>query len=146
MRYSSAGRVITVLGTGNPLTNGSLARQGNAALALNLLGTRSRVVWLVPGLGLAGAAGGQKSLTQLIPLPAYLVVIQLCIAVVLAALWRAPQTRAAGGRAAAGRGAGLGDRRRSCPALPVAPRQGPVRGRAAGRDAGPGPARAGAGS
>ena len=86
VRYSSAGRVITVLGTGNPLTNGSLARQGNAALALNLLGTRSRVIWLVPGLRLAG---GQKSLTQLIPLPAYLVVIQLCIAVVLAALWRA---------------------------------------------------------
>jgi hypothetical protein len=90
VRYSSAGRVITVLGTGNPLTNGSLAREGNAALALNLLGARSRVVWLVPGLGLARApASGQKSLTQLIPLPAYLVVIQLCIAVVLAALWRA---------------------------------------------------------
>ena len=88
VRYRSAGRVITVLGTGNPLTNGSLARAGNAALALNLL-RAPRVVWLVPGLGPPGASGGQKTLTQLIPLPVYLVVIQLCLAVVLAALWRA---------------------------------------------------------
>jgi Domain of unknown function (DUF4350) len=91
VRYTAAGRVITVLGTGNPLTNGSLAHLGNAALALNLLGTRSRVVWLVPRFGLPGAApaGGQKSLGELIPRPVYLVVIQLCLAVILAALWRA---------------------------------------------------------
>ena len=88
VRYRSAGRLITVLGTGNPLTNGRLARAGNAALALNLL-RAPRVVWLVPGFGPPGAAGGQKTLTQLIPLPVYLVVFQLCLAVVLAALWRA---------------------------------------------------------
>lgn len=89
VRYRSAGWVITVLGTGNPLTNGSLARAGNAALALNLL-RAPRVVWLVPGLGPPGAsAGGQKTLSQLIPPPVYLVAIQLCLAVVLAALWRA---------------------------------------------------------
>ena len=91
VRYTAAGRVITVLGTGTPLTNGSLARLGNAALALNLLGARSRVIWLIPGLGLAGGApvGGQKSLNQLLPLPVYLVAIQLSLAAVLAALWRA---------------------------------------------------------
>ena len=56
-----AGRTITVLGTGDPLTNASLARQGNAALALNLLGARSRVVWLVPGpVWPAPAAGGRS--------------------------------------------------------------------------------------
>jgi len=91
VRYTAAGRVITVLGTGNPLTNGSLARLGNAALALNLLGARPRVVWLVPGPGLPGGApaGGRKSLNQLLPLPVYLVAIQLGLAAVLAALWRA---------------------------------------------------------
>jgi hypothetical protein len=96
VRYTAAGRVITVLGSGNALTNGSLAHLGNAALALNLLGTHTRIVWLVPGPGLPGGlpgsgapANGQRSLSSLIPLPAYLVTIQLGIAVLLAALWRA---------------------------------------------------------
>jgi hypothetical protein len=91
VRYTADGRVITVLGTGNALTNGSLARLGNAALALNLLGTHARIVWLVPGPGLAAAGppgGGQQSLLSLIPLPAYLVTAQLGIAALLAALWR----------------------------------------------------------
>jgi hypothetical protein len=96
VRYTAAGRLITVLGSGNALTNGSLADLGNAALAVNLLGTHSRIVWLVPGPGLPGRvpgggapANGQRSLLRLIPLPAYLVTIQLGIAVLLAALWRA---------------------------------------------------------
>jgi hypothetical protein len=96
VRYTAAGRVITVLGSGNALTNGSLAHLGNAALALNLLGAHARIVWLVPGPGLpAGLPGGgapangQQSLLRLIPLPAYLVTIQLGIAVLLAAVWRA---------------------------------------------------------
>ncbi|HEY7146683.1 MAG TPA: DUF4350 domain-containing protein [Streptosporangiaceae bacterium] len=87
--YSDRSRTITVLGTGVPLTNASLAGQGNAALALNLLGTGPGVVWLLPGPGLAAALPGQpRSLTSLIPWPAYLIVIQLAIAAVLTALWR----------------------------------------------------------
>jgi len=92
VQYSSGGRLITLFGTGEPLTNESLGQLGNAALALNLIGTSPRVVWLVPApaiLAGAGSAGGQKSLTSLLPLGADLVTIQLCIAVVLAALWRA---------------------------------------------------------
>ena len=96
VRYTAAGRVITVLGSGNALTNGSLAHLGNAALALNLLGAHTRIVWLVPGPGLPGGlpgggapANGQRSLFSLIPLPAYLVTIQLGVAVLLAAAWRA---------------------------------------------------------
>jgi hypothetical protein len=89
VRYTAAGRVITVLGTGNALTNGSLAQAGNAALALNLLGSHTRIVWLVPAPAVAGLpSGGQQSVLNLIPLPAYLVTVQLCIAAVLAALWR----------------------------------------------------------
>jgi hypothetical protein len=96
VRYTAAGRVVTVLGSGNALTNGSLAHLGNAALALNLLGSHARIIWLVPGPGLPGGlpgggapANGQQSLLHLIPLPAYLVTIQLGIAVLLAAAWRA---------------------------------------------------------
>jgi Domain of unknown function (DUF4350) len=83
--YRSRGRLITVLGTGRPLTNAALARLGNAALALNLLSAR-RIVWLVPLP--AAAALGRKPLTSLIPFPADLVAVQLCVAVLLAALWR----------------------------------------------------------
>ncbi|HEY4851862.1 MAG TPA: DUF4350 domain-containing protein [Streptosporangiaceae bacterium] len=91
---SAGGRTITLLGSGAPLTNQYLARHGNAALALDLLSGSSRIVWLVPPLPLAGAppggppAGGTQSFFTLIPWPAYLVTIQLVIAVALAALWR----------------------------------------------------------
>ena len=91
---SAGGRTITLLGSGAPLTNHYLARHGNAALALDLLSGSSRIVWLVPPLPVPGAppggppAGGEGSLFSLIPRPAYLVTIQLVIAVTLAALWR----------------------------------------------------------
>jgi len=89
VRYTAGGRTVTVLGSGAPLSNGDLAHLGNAALALNLLGGHHEIVWLVPGPPPAGAAaGGQKPLLDLIPLPAYLVAIQLAVAVVLCALWR----------------------------------------------------------
>jgi hypothetical protein len=91
VRYTASRRVITVLGSGNALTNGRLAQLGNASLAINLLGGRSRIVWLVPEPALPGGAppGRPTSLLGLIPLPAYLVAIQLGVAAVLAALWRA---------------------------------------------------------
>jgi Domain of unknown function (DUF4350) len=90
VRYQAGGRSITVLGTGVPLANSGLAELGNSALALNLLGGRPRIIWLVPAARPGAAVpGGQQSLTSLIPLPAYLVAIQLAIAALLAALWRA---------------------------------------------------------
>lgn len=92
IRYAAGGKIITLLGTGTPLTNEYLDQLGNAALALNLLGGSQRIVWLVPAqaaLAGAGPASGQKSFTSLVPLGAYLVVLQLGIAVLLAALWRA---------------------------------------------------------
>ena len=90
VRYRSSGRVITVLGTGAPLTNRDLGRGGNAALALNLLAGDSRIVWLVPG-PVTGAAAGvarSRSVSGLIPAPVYLVIAELAVALVLAALWR----------------------------------------------------------
>jgi hypothetical protein len=90
---TTGSRTITLLGTGAPLTNQYLAARGNAALALDLLTGSSRIVWLVPPLPPAGATGGNpadasQSLFSLIPWPAYLVTIQLAIAVGLAAMWR----------------------------------------------------------
>ena len=91
-RYSSRGRTITVLGTSAMLTNQYLAQDGDAALALNLVAGDSRIYWVVPSgtpLPPAGTAAGQQSFFSLVPWPAYLIVIQLAVAVVLAAAWRA---------------------------------------------------------
>ncbi len=85
VRYASRGRIITVLGTGAPLTNGYLGADGNAALALNLLAPDSRVIWLLPA-PVTAVAG--RSVPSLIPGPMYLVLAELAVAAMLAALWR----------------------------------------------------------
>jgi hypothetical protein len=91
-RYADGGRTITVLGSGEPLTNQYLAQDGDAALALNLVAADGTVYWVTPsGTALAppGTASGQQSVKSLVPLAVYLIVIQLAVAVVLAAAWRA---------------------------------------------------------
>ncbi|HTU76180.1 MAG TPA: DUF4350 domain-containing protein [Trebonia sp.] len=89
IQYPDATRTITILGSSAPLTNSYLADYGDAALALNLMRRDSRIVWLVPsGAAPASAAGGQQSFFALVPWPAYLIAIQLGIAVLLAAAWR----------------------------------------------------------
>ena len=86
VRYQRGGRTITVLGTGTPLTNLDLGNNGNAALALNLLASDSRIVWLMPGPA-AGAGAGPGSVYGLVPRPVYLVIAEIAVALVLAALW-----------------------------------------------------------
>lgn len=90
--YRDGARTITVLGGGAPLTNGYLAARGDAALSLNLLGSARQVIWVVPSpQAQAGSPSsqGQRSLFSLVPWPAYLVAIQLCVVAALAAAWRA---------------------------------------------------------
>ena len=84
------GRAVTVLGTGAPLTNAELARAGNAALAVNLLPSH-RIVWLVPAVVAVAAAAtaGPRTFTSLLPMSVYLVAIQLAVAALAAAAWRA---------------------------------------------------------
>ncbi|HEX5191043.1 MAG TPA: DUF4350 domain-containing protein [Streptosporangiaceae bacterium] len=94
VRYRAAGRTITVLGSGAPLMDGYLARNGNAALALNLLASHRRVIWLTPEppvVAVPPSGPGQQGQPgpALIPWQAWLVVIQLAIASVLVGLWRA---------------------------------------------------------
>jgi hypothetical protein len=90
VRYQSAGRSVTLLGSSAPVSNATLASHGDAALALNLLAGSRQIIWLVPGPPVAPAAGPApaKSLLQEIPGPAYLVALQVFLAVVLTALWR----------------------------------------------------------
>ncbi|GAA0573635.1 DUF4350 domain-containing protein [Actinomadura livida] len=96
-------KTVTVLGSASPLTNRRLTEEGNAALAMNLLGTNTTgadtpgsdapgsatsVVWLVPDIPTEGTAAGQQSLGDLLPFGVKLFILQLLVAVLLVALWR----------------------------------------------------------
>jgi hypothetical protein len=90
VRFRSGGRLVTVLSAGAPLSDAYLARQGNAALAINLLSSGGRVSWLVPAFPTSAGTGGQsRSFASLVPLAAKLVATQLALALLLTALWRA---------------------------------------------------------
>lgn len=83
------GRLVTVLGAADLLTNADLARQGNAALAINLLPTR-RIIWLIPSPvpTVIARPRDTRSFFGLVPLAAYLVAAQLGFALLLAVGWR----------------------------------------------------------
>ena len=94
VRYATARRTITILGSGAPLTNIELAGNGNAALMLNLLSGRRHIVWLVPEqqqrpVAASGPPQPGRPGPALIPWAAWLIVIQLAIAAALVAAWRA---------------------------------------------------------
>lgn len=87
VRYSDAGRTVTVVGSAEFMTNSGLLKEGNAALAMNLAGTRDRVIWYAPQ-EFQGSSSGGSSLTDLMPDRVGWIVLQLCLAVLLTALWR----------------------------------------------------------
>ncbi|MEV4295010.1 DUF4350 domain-containing protein [Microbispora rosea] len=95
VRYTADGHTVTVLGDASFMTNLRLAEDGNAALALNLAGARPKLVWLAEpddldeagGFG-EGTDGQARSLGDLIPGGVKWAVLQLAVAVALAALWR----------------------------------------------------------
>ena len=81
------GRVVTVLGSGEGLTNERLAVEGDAALALDLLGAHPKLVWYV-AQNVIDDAGGTKSISDLLPQWVGLAILQVCVGVVLLALWQ----------------------------------------------------------
>lgn len=79
-----------LLGAPDILLNNRLDKQGNASLALQLLGSRPHLVWYLPSLADSSAAetDGRKSFFDLLP-PGWLWgTLQLFVAAVLAAFWR----------------------------------------------------------
>ncbi|MCL6675250.1 DUF4350 domain-containing protein [Streptomyces panaciradicis] len=78
-----------VLGAPDILLNDRLDKQGNASLALQLLGSRPHLVWYLPSLSDSSATdGGEKSFLDLLPSGWLWGTLQLFIAAALAALWR----------------------------------------------------------
>ncbi|MFF2331115.1 MULTISPECIES: DUF4350 domain-containing protein [unclassified Streptomyces] len=89
-----------LLGSPDLLYNDRLSNQGNASLALQLLGSRPHLVWYLPSLADTTAAvengedGGDsshddRSFADLIPRGWLWGTLQLAVAALLAALWRA---------------------------------------------------------
>lgn len=88
LQTQESGATVTLLGSGDPLTNERLRDHGNAALGMNLIGARSNAIWLMPDLPPAGK-GGDKSFNDLMPIGVKLGWAQLIVAVLLVAVWRA---------------------------------------------------------
>lgn len=93
--YAASGRAtlvqvgrVTLLGSPDLFVNSRLDKRGNAALALQLLGTGRDVQWLLPRPG-ARAVQGDRTLNDLIPRSVKLAVLQLFVVLAVLALWRA---------------------------------------------------------
>jgi hypothetical protein len=88
IRTRIATRTITVLGQADVLRNQYLAEQGNAALALRLLGGHDRLVWYLPDPMELSSADDPPSLLDLTPSWVGWVILQLTVAVAVSMLWR----------------------------------------------------------
>ena len=87
VRYPDGERTVTVVGATDFMTNGGLLQAGNAALAMNLAGQDSRLVWYAPQR-VEGESSGSTTIFGLIPDNVIWVVLQLWLAVLLVALWK----------------------------------------------------------
>ncbi|WP_405365780.1 DUF4350 domain-containing protein [Kitasatospora sp. NBC_00039] len=83
------GTEVVVLGSGDFLSNELIKKDGNASLALGLLGSQPNLTWHLPDYSAPVAAGGDKRFTDYIPDGWRWGAYQLAIAVLLAAVWRA---------------------------------------------------------
>ncbi|MEU8761294.1 DUF4350 domain-containing protein [Streptomyces sp. NPDC048659] len=90
VRLPGQGTADTVLlGSPELLYNKRLDKQGNASLALQLLGSRTHLVWYLPSLADAPAEDSGDGFLDLLPSGWLWGTLQLTVAAVLAALWRA---------------------------------------------------------
>ncbi|MFI6476948.1 DUF4350 domain-containing protein [Nonomuraea sp. NPDC050663] len=90
LTYAVSGRNVTVVGDMQFMTNMRLDEDGNAALALNLAGSKSAVTWLVnPPSEEGGAVGGDKSIYDLMSPNVGWGVVMALIALLVTIVWRA---------------------------------------------------------
>ena len=82
------GRRIAVLGGADVLRNSALADEGNAALALRLLGTNPTLTWYLPSVEELAVEGGAPELGELVPRWVPWVAVQLLLATLVALVWR----------------------------------------------------------
>lgn len=87
VQITAGSRTITVIGTPVPLTNDRLAEEGNAALAMRLLGGKPKLLWYLP-MPEAAPVDQRRGLLELLPGGWLWAAAQLAMAAVVTALWR----------------------------------------------------------
>ncbi len=86
IRVTNSNGTLDILGATDALTNQHIIENGNAALALGLLGGHHNLVWYLPGLGdLPSSAEDAAALTPAWVTP---VLVLLALTVIAAAVWR----------------------------------------------------------
>ncbi|GAA1555843.1 DUF4350 domain-containing protein [Kribbella sancticallisti] len=88
VRLESEGRIVDVVGTVRSFTNAELAQDGNAALALNLLGTHPELVWYLPQFESGGFDEEEGDGPPLVPPDVRYIAWALAFAAFVIALWR----------------------------------------------------------
>lgn len=87
VQRDDGGQRVTVLGAAAALQNGTIADDGDAALALNLLGRHHALVWYLPGFDDLGGAS-TPDLADLTPPWVTPLAVLLVLAALAAAFWR----------------------------------------------------------
>jgi hypothetical protein len=83
------GARTTVFGSRSSWSNAHLADQGDAALALGVLGRQPRAAWLLPQPATAAAADARrKGVVELLPARLWWALLQVVVVVALVAVWR----------------------------------------------------------
>ncbi|MFI6828309.1 DUF4350 domain-containing protein [Kribbella sp. NPDC050241] len=88
IRVESNGRIVDVVGTTRSFTNEQLAEDGNAALALNLIGTDRELTWYLPQWESSGFGDDNDDSPPLVPPDIRYIGWALAFAVLVVALWR----------------------------------------------------------
>ncbi|MEJ3403502.1 DUF4350 domain-containing protein [Rathayibacter sp. YIM 133350] len=82
------GAQLTLLASGAPLRNDTIGQQGNAALALGLLGSRDHLVWYLPSLPDVVAGERSPTIAELTPDWVTPVLALLVVVTIAAGVWR----------------------------------------------------------
>ncbi|MGW7683552.1 DUF4350 domain-containing protein [Kribbella sp. NPDC054772] len=88
VRLDLDGRTVDVIGTPTSFTNARLADDGNAALALNLIGTHQDLTWFLPQRDTSGSGPVNQDAPPLIPPDVRYIAWALAFTVLVVALWR----------------------------------------------------------
>jgi hypothetical protein len=88
IRLETDGRIVDVVGSQRSFTNDQIADDGNAALALNLIGTHQDLTWYLPRWESSGYDDPDEDAPPLIPPDVRYIGWALAFAVLVVALWR----------------------------------------------------------
>jgi hypothetical protein len=88
VRLEVDGRTVDVVGTPRSFSNAGLAQDGNAALALNLIGTQAELTWFMPQFEGSESSGDDAGEQPVIPPQVRYVGWALAFAVLVLAFWR----------------------------------------------------------